>query len=73
MRGIYLHSAYHYQYKEDLGEETQGTFYMYRKKDKKYYIDYAYIPIGTEFDFSISDKDILEYSDHMIITLNINL
>lgn len=73
MRGINLYSAYHHQYKENLGEETKGTFYMYRKIDKSYHIDYAYIPIESEFDFSISDKDVLKYSDHMIITLNINL
>lgn len=65
---IGIHSLYHHQTGEPQGQETQPTFYMYRKLEKPYHIDYAFlsapllqsssISIGTHFEW-------LEHSDHM--------
>lgn len=72
MKQIGIHSAYHQQEAKQLGEETDYTFYMYRKPDKGYYIDYAYVPVNMVYHFSISDNTLLDYSDHMIITLSVD-
>ncbi|KOY79412.1 endonuclease/exonuclease/phosphatase family protein [Apilactobacillus kunkeei] len=71
LKKINLISGYHTKTHEKLGHENKHTFYMYRKVDKGYYIDYVYLPDDYEYDFGISDKDVLQYSDHMIISLDI--
>ena len=37
-----IHSSYHLQEGEEQGEETQSSFYMYRKLEKPYHIDYCF-------------------------------
>ncbi|CAI2648832.1 hypothetical protein AKUA2103_04590 [Apilactobacillus kunkeei] len=71
MKQIGLRSVYHYQESEKLGKETQSTFYMYRKNDKSYHIDYAYASECYDCKMKISDQKVIEYSDHMILTLTI--
>ncbi len=67
-------SAYHYLAKEEQGQESTPTFYMYRKKEKPYHIDYSFLsksllPGAT---CSIGDPAIwLEVSDHMPLVIDI--
>ena len=52
-----LISAYHAQTEEAQGEETAPTFYLYRKKDRPYHIDYIFVPrVWTEREFSLRVK-----------------
>ena len=37
-----LKSTYHEYHGEQFGEETQYTFFMYRKKERRYHIDYCF-------------------------------
>lgn len=61
-------SAYHHFFNCDQGEELHPTFYMYRKIDKPYHIDYAFTSksIINHSNIEIgSHEKWLTYSDHM--------
>lgn len=64
-----IESAYHCLNAEKFGEETEKTFYLYRKKDKSYHTDYMFFPIDLlkrTKQFTIGEyKNWIEYSDHM--------
>ncbi len=63
-----LRSAYHHFTGEKQGQEVTPTFYMYRRKDRPYHIDYAFVSqsLLTDAAFSIGDPCFwLEISDHM--------
>ncbi|APR07661.1 hypothetical protein FAM21834_01543 [Lentilactobacillus parabuchneri] len=64
-------SAYHDQSGEKFGKETQPTFFMYRKINRPYHIDYAYVPKGTQFEISFGSSHFLEYSDHLPMVLDL--
>ncbi len=67
---INLVSAYHLVSGEKHGYETQSTFFLYRHTDKGYHIDYAFAnPIKIKSFEIISNKNWLNYSDHMPIVL----
>ncbi len=67
-----LISAYHYIFSEKQGKETQNTFYLYRHLDKGYHIDHCFVKKSRIKDYKIvSDKDYLNYSDHLPIELEI--
>lgn len=63
-----IHSLYHAVKNEAQGSESNPTFYMHRKREKPYHIDYAflskcYLPAAL---LEIGCPDIwLEHSDHM--------
>jgi len=63
-----LTSLYHREKSEEQGKETTPTFYMYRKKEKPYHIDYVYLPEKiletASIDVGCPDQW-LQYSDHM--------
>ena len=72
-----IHSVYHKINNEEQGEETQPTFYLQRKLEKPYHIDYVFasnklldlvkrIEIGKVSDW-------LEISDHMPIIVELEL
>ncbi len=71
---INVKSVYHYLYKEKQGEEKKPTFFLQRKIDKKYHIDYIFssnrflnskLEIGEEIKW-------LEVSDHLPLILTTN-
>jgi exonuclease III len=69
-----LESVYHVTKNEQQGKETGQTFFMYRKRDKSYHIDYAFASkaIVQSITISIGKADEwLEYSDHMPMILDI--
>ena len=66
-RGV--HSCYHLQYEEAHGQESTPTFYLTKKLEKPYHIDYVFAaqPWVSRFSqLSIGQPtDWLRYSDHM--------
>jgi exonuclease III len=71
--GIY--SLYHAVKGEAQGSESSPTFYMHRKREKPYHIDYAflskmYLPSAS---LEVGNPSIwLEHSDHMPLFVQIN-
>ena len=69
-----LISVYHNLTNEKLGEEIQSTFFMYRHRDKSFFIDYVYSGAGVVKDYEILDVEKwIELSDHIPIAFRINL
>lgn len=72
---IGLVSAYHELCGELQGAETQATFFMYRKPEKPYHIDYAFLPKPKLLDAKLILGDSnywLKYSDHVPLVLDID-
>lgn len=69
-----LKSLYHSESDEKQGCESQATFFLQRKIEKPYHIDYAFIP---EAKIDHSDIEIgkpsewIEFSDHMPLIINL--
>lgn len=72
-----IHSIYHSHFNAEQGQEKHPTFYLHRKKNKPYHIDYCFasgdiaakvndVEIGTYEDW-------IRHSDHapLIITLDL--
>ena len=69
---INIVSLYHYFFKEKHGEETSSTFFMYKKIERNYHIDYIFISLDLLKKNKTSiciekPKDWLEFSDHVPI------
>lgn len=64
-----IQSQYHNSTKEAQGSETNPTFFMHRKIDKPYHIDYAFSSnelLPNNPDIEIGQPEFwLEFSDHM--------
>lgn len=43
LKGYGLVSAYHQHYGEAQGIETRSTFYIYRKQERGFHIDYCFV------------------------------
>lgn len=70
---IGIKSLYHFQYEEQCGRETKPTFYMHRKLERPYHIDYAFLPeklLGLAKMEIGSPENWLEHSDHMPIIVD---
>ena len=67
-----LVSAYHHIMKEEQGEETTPTFYLYKHTDKPYHLDYAFAAPSIIKSFQVVDTEWLDKSDHLPITLEID-
>ena len=74
---IGLHSAWHHHQREALGAETHASFYLQRKREKAFHIDYAFlsgdlnarvsnIQFGTFGDWVSSGL-----SDHVPMTIDL--
>ena len=71
---IGLESVYHFRNGESQGKETQPTFFMNRKLEKPYHIDYAFASADIIQSSGISigrPEDWLEFSDHMPVILDV--
>ncbi len=73
---IDITSLYHHIMHEEQGEESRPTFYMRRKSDKPYHIDYFFVPrplLGKTIQLEIgSREDWLEHSDHVPLIVDID-
>ena len=70
-----LESCYHRGFNEEQGKETRPTFFMYRKPEKPYHIDYAFLSqaLLPNAKLEIGDIDTwLEHSDHMPVVVDIS-
>ena len=68
---IGLHSLYHLTTKESQGYESQPTFFLHRKKEKAYHIDYAFASSNLVHLSQVSVgsfEDWIEVSDHVPLT-----
>lgn len=70
-----IHSVYHHINNEGQGQESSPTFYMHRKIDKSYHIDYAFaskalLP-SAKLDIGKPDEW-LKLSDHMPIIFDLS-
>lgn len=74
---IGIESLYHYITQEQQGNESQPTFFLHRKIEKSYHIDYVFasatlINQNTEITLG-NGKEWLEHSDHVPIFCKIDL
>jgi len=70
-----IESLYHYQKNELQGEESEPTFYLHRKAEKPYHIDYAFLPkdILPLSKISIGKREQwIGVSDHMPVSVTIS-
>lgn len=70
-----LFSLYHAVKDEAQGSESEPTFYMHRKREKPYHIDYAFLSKKHQSSASleVGNPSIwLEHSDHMPLFVQIN-
>lgn len=68
-------SLYHFQSGEPQGGESQATFFMYRKTDKPYHIDYVFLSesLLRRSKLEIPDhREWLDYSDHIPVVSRID-
>lgn len=69
-----LYSCYHLKENEFQGKESKPTFYMYRKNEKTYHIDYMFYNSQGIYEFKIGKfDDWISLSDHMPMILDINV
>jgi exonuclease III len=71
---IGIESLYHKRTGEQQGKESQPTFYLYRKAERPYHIDYAFLSSDLVSSSTISigkSDEWLEFSDHMPVVFTI--
>jgi len=72
-----LISAYHHKRGQAQGGENEHTFFMYRKLDRHYHIDYVFIPERCSARLTSCEvgqhKYWSNYSDHCPISIEITL
>jgi len=72
---IGIKSLYHHISNQLQGEETSATFYLHRKIDKSYHIDFAFLSkkLLNKSNIEIgSYESWIDYSDHMPIIIEID-
>ena len=69
-------SLYHVDQQESYGKETQPTFFLYRKKEKPYHLDYCVAHeniIQDGFEIEVGKfEEWIKFSDHVPLFININ-
>ena len=71
-----VHSMYHEHSGEEQGQEKAPTFFLQKKREKPYHIDYAFVskPMMDSGNLEVGDPDQwLEISYHMPIVFNVSL
>ena len=74
LEDIGLYSLYHYYKNVQQGSENEPTFYMHRKLEKPYHIDYAFIPkrLISSSTVEVGHPEYwLKYSDHMPLIITV--
>jgi exodeoxyribonuclease-3 len=72
-----IHSVYHRKLNQEQGKEIDPTFYLQRKREKPYHIDYCFV--SEDFYENINDLEIGTYenwiteSDHMPLIINFDI
>ena len=76
LQAIGLQSAYHHCRNQAQGAESDPTFYLQRKIEKAYHIDYIFVP-ATWLAKSVVEvgnaEQWLATSDHMPVTLRVEI
>ncbi|MEQ1792823.1 MAG: endonuclease/exonuclease/phosphatase family protein [Nitrospira sp.] len=73
LSSIGIESVYHRCSGEPQGKESQPTFFMHRKLERPYHIDYAFASADLIQSSNVSigeAKEWLEFSDHMPVVLD---
>ena len=74
LRKFGMEDIYHHKTGDGQGNESKGTFYMYRHEDKPYHIDHCFANPSLISSFRIMERDKwLKFSDHLPIEVVINL
>lgn len=73
LRDLEIESLYHMHTGEAQGKETLSTFYLYRKLERPYHIDYAFIAknLLQVATFTIGKHEWLEFSDHLPLIIDL--
>jgi exonuclease III len=73
LNGCGLRSSYHALKSSNFGDEGDPTFFMHKKRDRNYHIDYIFIPgqmVESAVDFSIGKYDNwIDVSDHVPVMI----
>lgn len=75
LKDMGISSLYHHQYGDSQGSEVTPTFYMYRKLERPYHIDYVFCSDDLLSHSSVQFGETnawLKVSDHVPITLRIS-
>jgi exonuclease III len=70
-----IHSLYHHAMSEDQGSESAPTFFLHRKINKPYHIDYAFVSADllNKCAIQVGDSsDWLHVSDHMPLIVTVS-
>ncbi|BBK77769.1 endonuclease/exonuclease/phosphatase family protein [Clostridium butyricum] len=69
-----LYSCYHLKNDEVQGSETKPTFYLYRKSNKGYHIDYCFCSKEHLKDLQIGEfSKWIKLSDHMPLVVDVDI
>lgn len=66
-----LYSAYHFQSKEEHGNESCKTFFLHKNPNKGFHIDYCFLPKEKLESFKIFNNSWISLSDHLPIIIDI--
>lgn len=75
LKEIGIESVYHYQYNEIQGQESIPTFFLHRKLNKPYHIDYTFCSRDLLKSCTLNvgrQEDWLSVSDHVPLSLYIS-
>lgn len=76
LKEIGISSLYHEQFKEEQGEESSPTFFLHRREEKPYHIDYAFLSSDIIYKSKLSVGKRSEWigvSDHMPICVEVDI
>lgn len=74
LESLNLHSCYHTRKKENQGQESTPTFFLYKDKKKPYHLDYFFYDKNQFNDFEIGQyEEWISLSDHMPLILDIHI
>tara|TARA_Y100000296_G_scaffold18460_1_gene22020 strand:+ start:840 stop:1592 length:753 start_codon:yes stop_codon:yes gene_type:complete len=76
LKEIGIASLYHEQFNEEQGEESSPTFYLHRREEKPYHIDYAFVSSDILYKSKLSvgkREDWIGLSDHMPLSIDLGI